>query len=51
LSEKVEKNAMMSLRELNTHFEDEGVETTGSGINVEMTGSSASVWVPSYVPQ
>ena len=63
LFEEVEEDAAASLRELNLHFEDEGVgvmtgsgvemtssgiETTGSGI--ETTGSDPGVCVPSCVP-
>ena len=58
--EEVEEDATASSRELNTRFEDEGVETTGSGVSVETTGpsvsvettgSGAGVWVPSCVPR
>ena len=52
--EVVEEDAVVSLRELNAHFEDEGV-VTGSGVKltdpgVEMTGSDSGVWVPSCMP-
>jgi hypothetical protein len=39
---EVEVDTWVSLRELNPRFEDEGVDTTGSG---------AGVWVASCVPR